>query len=131
MALFNKILFPIDLSETSRKIVPFVKEAIDGFGAELHIVYSLNLVPHYFNTDMSCIDEIEDGVRKEAEKKTRRFIESQFDDLSVQSKVLIGSPGQEIIIEFRILLRYAVLAEELVLTAPKGVCSVTILCRTQ
>jgi nucleotide-binding universal stress UspA family protein len=99
MALFNRILFPIDLSETSKKIVPFVREAIDSFGAELHIVYSLNLVPHYFSTNMSasCIDEIEDGVRKEAVKKTRRFIESQFDDLSVQSKLLIGSPGQEII----------------------------------
>jgi hypothetical protein len=34
-------------------------------------------------------------------------------------------------IEFRILLRHAVLGEELVLTAQKGVFPVTILCGTQ
>ena len=99
MALFNKILFPIDLSESSKKMVPFVKEVINRFGAELHIVYSINIAPYYANSSMSTlnIDESEHDIRTEAEKKIRGFIESQFNGCSVQSKILAGPPGQEIL----------------------------------
>jgi nucleotide-binding universal stress UspA family protein len=99
MALFKKILFPTDLSEASKKIVPFVKEAIDSFGAELHIVYSVNFTPYYVSPGMSAlsIDDIMPEVIEEAEKKTRGFIESQFSNLSVEPTILAGHPGNEII----------------------------------
>jgi len=102
MALFTKILFPVDMSEVSKKLVPFVKEFIESFGAELHVVYSMNIRPYHVSRSMSVsyISRHESKTRKEAEKRLSDFVGSQFHDSSVQSGILAGFPGTEI-------LRYA------------------------
>jgi nucleotide-binding universal stress UspA family protein len=38
-AMFNRILFPVDLSEASNRMVPCVKEVVEKFRAELHIIH--------------------------------------------------------------------------------------------
>lgn len=94
MRYFKRILFPLDLSEASEKIVPYVKEVKDKFEAELHIVHATNtsqfFVAAYASAAMSMIME-EEG------KSTGDFIESHFKNIPVHSKILAGAPGPEIV----------------------------------
>ena len=39
MKEFNKILFPVDLSESSPKLVPYVKLMARKFGSEIHLLF--------------------------------------------------------------------------------------------
>ncbi|MFC1886417.1 universal stress protein [Thermodesulfobacteriota bacterium] len=102
MALFKKILFPVDLSEASSKIVPYVREAMDKFDAELHVVYVVHVTQYYAGLDMAAeyIGDVESDIRAGAEKKIDEFLETFFKDHSVQHKILSGRPGNEV-------LRYA------------------------
>jgi len=102
MPLFKKILFPVDLSEASLKIVPYVKEAVDKFDAELHVVYVAHVTQYYASLDMPAayLGDVESEIRSGAGKKIKEFLETYFKDLPAQSKILSGRPGSEI-------LRYA------------------------
>ena len=94
MGFFKRVLFPVDLSEASRKMVPYVKEVIDKFGAELHIVHATNVGQYYvaaYAGDAMPTIMAEDG------KYTKEFIESSFKTIPVHSKILSGPPGPEII----------------------------------
>jgi nucleotide-binding universal stress UspA family protein len=93
MALFKRILFPVDFSEASEKMVPYVKEVVDRFGAELHIVHAT--IDRYHIAEF--VNEIQTIDMEEEEKNIRKFINSHFKNLSIQSKILPGPPGPEII----------------------------------
>ena len=99
MALFNKIMFPLDLSDVSIKIVPYVVEMVGKYNAELHVVHATNINRLYVSPGMSAtyIDEIEPGIEAEAEKNTSAFINSYFKNTTVIQKILAGRPGPEII----------------------------------
>ena len=99
MALFKRILFPVDLSEASPKIVPFVKETMEKFDAELHIVYVVHVTQYYASLDMAAgyMGDIESDIRAGAEKKIDEFMETFFKDHPVTHKVLSGRPGNEML----------------------------------
>ena len=99
MAFFKKILFPVDLSEASVKIVPYVKETVEKFDAELHVVYIAHVSQYYSSLDMPAayIGDIESEVRAGAMKKLAGFLEDFFKNRTVQSKILSGRPGTEIV----------------------------------
>jgi nucleotide-binding universal stress UspA family protein len=99
MALFKKILFPVDLSDASSKIVPYVKETVEKFDAELHMVYVVHVTQYYASLDMGAgyMGDIESEIRAGAEKKINEFLEIFFKDHPVTHKVLSGRPGNEIL----------------------------------
>lgn len=94
MGYFKKILFPIDLSEASKKMVPYVMEVVDKFGAELHIVRATNIGQYYVAAYAG--DAVPAIVEEEGNSLTE-FNESYFKAVPVQSKILPGPPGPEII----------------------------------
>jgi nucleotide-binding universal stress UspA family protein len=97
--MFNKILFPVDLSQASLKICPYVKEVAEKFNSEIHIVYVVHVTPYYSNIDMSAafLVDFESEVKKGAEKKFNEFVSANFPGLRVQSQILTGRPNDEII----------------------------------
>lgn len=99
MSFFNKILFPCDLSEASTKIVPYVKEVLEKFDAELYLIYVAHVTQYYSSLDMPAayIGDVESEIRSGAEKKIAGFKETFFKDFSVQSEILSGRPGPEIL----------------------------------
>ena len=99
MALFTKILFPVDLSEASTKIVPYVKEAMEKFEAQLHLVYVAHVTQYYSSLDMPAayIGDVESEIKNGADKKIEGFREAFFKDFSVVTKILSGRPGPEIL----------------------------------
>ena len=94
MGFFKRILFPVDLSEASKKIVPYVKEVMDKFGAELHIVRATNVTQYYV---AAYAGEAMPAIMAEEEKNIRAFISSHLRDIPVRLKMLPGPPGPEII----------------------------------
>lgn len=99
MALFKKILFPVDLSDISLKIVPYVEEMLRKFEAELYIVHVVHVTHYYNQLDMPIdyLGNVEAEITSWAEKKLKGFIEENFKDRKVTTQILRGRPGNEII----------------------------------
>jgi nucleotide-binding universal stress UspA family protein len=93
MALFKKILFPVDLSDASNRMVPYVKEAVDQFEAELHIIHVKYIDQYYIAT---FVDETQIESTVADENRLRRFVESNFKGLHIPATTLQGPPGPEI-----------------------------------
>jgi nucleotide-binding universal stress UspA family protein len=96
--MFKKILFPVDLSDASSKVCPYVLEMADRFNAELHIIYVVHVTHYYSNLDISSayIGNFETEIFKGAEKKFDNFLNRHFKDIPAKTKILIGRPGDEI-----------------------------------
>ena len=97
MKKFEKILFPVDFSEVSAKIVPYVTSMADKFEAEVHIVF---VVPQL----ESCQSIFVSHVSAECFKREivlgseiDQFAEEYFKNSKPETKILIGDVVEEII----------------------------------
>lgn len=101
MKKMKKILLPIDDSELSHQSFAFAKEMAENLKSKLVIVYviepliyipSYNLA--YGQSNMPNDNDLEKGALEILEKA-----KSSFDDtgIEVETKILWGSPGEEII----------------------------------
>jgi nucleotide-binding universal stress UspA family protein len=99
MSLVKKILFPVDLSDASKKIVPYVKEFVQTFGAELHVLHSTRATEFYEGATMSTstVDDAMLDIRAREEKEVNEFVATHFKKESVRSTIVAGSPGPEIL----------------------------------
>jgi len=102
MPIFKKILFPIDFSETSNQIVPYMTEILDKFEAEAHIIFVTHVNQYYdwMGMQSSYVVDFEDEVKKQAKNQLQSFIDNHFTNYPIVSKIMVGYPGEEI-------LRYA------------------------
>jgi nucleotide-binding universal stress UspA family protein len=98
MPIFTKILFPVDLTETSGKISPHVLEIADKFDAEVQIIFVVDIA-QYVNIGLSYafMKGVEIEVINSVEKKLSEFLEAEFKGKPVTSKVITGHPGEEIL----------------------------------
>ena len=99
MSFYNKILFPVDLSEDTSKIALHVKEVADKFDAEIHIIYVAHVTQYYngLYLEATYVGDFETEVVKAAEQRLKNFVNEDFKDRSINAKVLIGYPGGEIL----------------------------------
>lgn len=84
---FNRILFPIDLSETSDKMAPFAIMAAEKFNASIHILFVARELAYYSEMYVSsaAIDNFRHQVIKGSEISLNEFQEKHFksaDDVS-------------------------------------------------
>ena len=68
MLNYKKMLFPVDLSETSEKIIPHVKTMVDKFGAELRIIFVAKVHEYYVETEKEPGESIKKKVKAYTEK---------------------------------------------------------------
>jgi nucleotide-binding universal stress UspA family protein len=87
MGIFKRILFPVDLSDASNRMVPYVKEVVDTFGAELHIIHVKYIDQYYIAT---FVDETQLEYTAADENRLGRFVESNFKGLDVPVSILQG-----------------------------------------
>ena len=99
MSLYNKILFPVDLTEASSEVALHVKEVADRFDAEIHIIYVAHVTLYYDGLYLApdYIDDFESGVIKAARERLNEFVAEHFKDRLVNATVLTGYPGGEIL----------------------------------
>lgn len=96
----RKILFPVDLTGFSFKIVPRVLSMANKFGAEIHLLFVVGTMKEYstFFVPHPSLDLFEMQNVKQAEKKLDEFAQEYLMGYpNVKSVVLRGHPVQEII----------------------------------
>ncbi len=99
MVAVKKILFPVDLSESSPKIVSWVKEVAIKYDAQVHLLFVVRAMEHYATIGVSAsyILDLESAIVTEAEKSLKAFRETHFGDMPVEAKVVNGYPPEEIL----------------------------------
>jgi nucleotide-binding universal stress UspA family protein len=103
MTDFKNILFPVDLSESSTKIVPFVKMVAAKFRAALHLLFVVRGLQHYLGLYVPhpSIETFTSDQVKGATRKLREFQMEHMEGIGeVKLSTRVGDPAEEI-------LRYA------------------------
>ena len=100
MKNFKKILFPIDFSEVSPEIVPYVISMADKLNAEVHIIFVVRQLENYRSIFVShlAVENFEMEIVLGAETKMDEFVEAFFKGIiRPKTKILIGDIVEEII----------------------------------
>jgi nucleotide-binding universal stress UspA family protein len=99
MPIIKKILFPVDLSEASPQVVPYVREIAAGLKAEVHVLFVARVMVKYSKLEVPAvyISQFEEEIVKGAERKMEEFLKDHFSDLPVTARVISGEPAEEIL----------------------------------
>ncbi len=100
MNKFKKILFPVDLSSTSEKIVPNVQMMVEKCNAELHLLFVARVLNHYqgMYVDVVAITKFEESVVSGATKKLEEFGYEHFKQVeNVETTVATGDISNQIL----------------------------------
>ena len=97
--MFKKILFPVDLSKSMNRILPFVTEMADRFGSEIHCVHGLHISTYFGGMGLGAVymADFELSLHQEIKMKLENFISDNLKGRPVQSTILTGRPGDQII----------------------------------
>jgi len=99
MEFAKKILFPVDLSEVSPKIAPYVKEVASKFGAEVHLVFVARVLQYFTSIYVPhpSVSNFESEIIKGAEKKLEEFVREHLQGFSPKAKIILGDAAEEIL----------------------------------
>ena len=99
MRSIKKILFPVDLSEVSPKIAPYVREMTARFDAEIHLLFVARILQHFTSIYVPhpSIMNFEGEITKGAEKKLQEFVQETFPEGSCKAQVVLGDAAEEIL----------------------------------
>ena len=96
----KKILFPVDLSEVSSKIVPWVHTLVQKFDAEVHLLFVARTFQYFSSgyVDPGSIVSIEGELIKGGEKKMENFVNTYFAEYpACKTQVVLGDAVEEIL----------------------------------
>jgi len=97
MKAFQKILFPIDMSDSCSAAAPFVETLAKKFNAELTLLHVLEMPPGYV-TDwygyMALVDT--DAIRNARQAEVDQCLKDKFEGLNVRRVMLEGDAAREI-----------------------------------
>jgi len=97
---FKKILFPVDLSESSAKIVPFVKSLASRYDARVHLLFVARVFDYFTSMYVPhpSVSQFEKEVIEGAEKRLYEFADEHFAaPASAKTQVVAGDPSEEIL----------------------------------
>ena len=100
MKEFKKILFPVDLSESSPKIVPFVTTMAQKFESEIHLLFVARVFEYFSGIYVPhpSISRFEGEILEGAKKRLKEFTEEYFSDFpGTGAEVVAGDISEEIL----------------------------------
>ncbi len=99
MSDFSQILFPVDLSPSSPKVVPYVRRMADKFGARVHLLFVARDLSHFggINVPFTTINNLEEALAKGAEVGLEKFRDKHFADVPTKIAVLCGDIPEQIL----------------------------------
>ena len=98
--MFKKILFPVDLTPDTNRILPYVDEMANKFDSEIHCVHSLYISSYYGDMGLESaayIAEFEITAFKDVKTALKNFISENLEGRNVKSAILNGRPGHKIV----------------------------------
>lgn len=102
MKEIKRILFPVDFTESSKKIVGYVKVFLRNCSAKLYLLHVIKGPEDFtgFELGTAWWANFEKDLRDGANKAMTRFIEENFseiENLIEESHIVIGDPVEEIL----------------------------------
>ena len=100
MKAFKKILFPVDFSDVSPKIAPWVRMVAERFEAQIHLLFVARRLAYFSDVYVTpvAIESFEGGVIKGWETKMEEFVEMHFEKYpAIKPKVLLGDAADRIL----------------------------------
>ena len=100
MKEFSRVLFPVDLSESSDKIVPYVQAVAERFGAQIHILFAARVFDHFTSIYVPhpSINKFEKELIDGAEKRLYEFVDQHFKEFPhTKTSVVAGDPSEEVL----------------------------------
>ncbi len=100
MPQIKKILFPVDFTTATDKILPFVKDMVKVFNAKLYIMHVIRSPEEFAGFEMgpAWYATFEKELKEGAEKSMRRLVSEQLEDLEdVETNIEIGDIADTII----------------------------------
>ena len=100
MTQIQQVLFPVDLSETSPKIVPVVLKMREKLDARLHLLFVARAFDHFRGIYVPniSIETLEAQLAEGAKRRMAEFQEQFFAGLpDIQVSVLAGDISEEIL----------------------------------
>jgi len=100
MPKIKKILFPVDFTFSTDKILPYVREMAQTFDAKLYIIHVVRSAEEFAGFDMGAAwySSLERDLMKGAEKSMKRLAAEKLDDLGeVDTHIAVGDVVDEII----------------------------------
>jgi len=100
MKEFNRILYPVDLSEPSAKIVPYVQSVAQKFGSQIHILFAARVFDHFTSmyVPLPSISKFEKELIEGSEKRLYEFVDEHFSEFpQTKTAVVAGDASEEII----------------------------------
>ena len=100
MKEFSNILFPVDLSESSSKIVPYVQTVAKKFKSRIHLLFVARIFDYFTGLYVPApsITAMEQGIIEGAEKGMEEFVERYFRDYpETRTSVVAGDATDKII----------------------------------
>ena len=100
MKEFNRILYPVDLSEPSSRIVPYVQTVAKKFGSQIHILFAARIFDHFTSmyVPLPSISKFEKELIEGAEKRLYEFVDEHFSEFpQTKTAVVAGDASEEII----------------------------------
>ncbi|MBF0476009.1 MAG: universal stress protein [Deltaproteobacteria bacterium] len=97
---FKKILFPVDLSESSAKIVPYVLMTAKHFEAEIHLLFVARVLEYFrgIYVPQPSITKFQSEIVGGAKTRLAEFKDEYFLGVSnVETSVLTGDIADEIL----------------------------------
>ncbi|NDY43499.1 universal stress protein [Dissulfurirhabdus thermomarina] len=100
MADVKNILFPVDFTESSLKVLPYARLLTEKFGAKLHLIYVIRGPEQYtgFELGSAWFSTYESELRKGAAKAMENFVDEHLHDAPPASaSVVMGDIVDEIL----------------------------------
>jgi len=100
MAEFKKVMFPVDFTESSRKVIPHLRLITDKFGSEIHLVHVVRGPEEFTGFELGATwwSTYEKDLLDGAQKAMDRFVDENLPEVKgVTTKVLIGDAVDEIL----------------------------------
>lgn len=100
MKAFKKILFPVDFSDVSPKIAPWVLMVAESFDAEIHLLFVARGLEYLSDVYVSpaAIQSFAGDIIQGGETSMEEFVEAHFDKYSaLKTKVVLGDATEKIL----------------------------------
>jgi nucleotide-binding universal stress UspA family protein len=102
MKEFKKILFPVDLSEVSPKIAPWVLSMAQTYLADIYLIFVARRFEHFTSVYVTAesIEKFEKEVIDGAERSLDEFVKRHFENKGFDRchpKVVLGDAAEEIL----------------------------------
>ena len=102
MKNFSNILFPVDLSESSSKIVPYVRRMAEKFNSKIHLLFVARVFDYFTGiyVPASSITAVHKEIMDGAEKRLDEFVEQYFNDYPGLAASVIAGDAADMIIHY-------------------------------